>query len=146
MAASPIRRCSPCCARRRDWDSPLFTAANAQPIVVTVAEAPVLERKKAADLADVIIAGERDVDLAVTLDALPTRGFSKVLAEGGPSLNGQLAAAGLLDELCLTLSPLLAGGDAKRILAGPGLVTVPGWRLHSLCEQDGFLSLRYRPT
>jgi riboflavin biosynthesis pyrimidine reductase len=131
---------------RLDWDSPLFTAANAQPIVVTVAEAPVLERQKAADLADVIIAGERDVDLAVTLDALAMRGFSRVLAEGGPSLNGQLAAAGLLDELCLTLSPLLAGGDATRILAGPGLVTVPGWRLRSLCEQDGFLFLRYRPA
>ncbi len=131
---------------RLDWDSPLFTAANAQPIVVTVAGAPVPERKKAADLADVIIAGERDVDLAVTLDALAARGFSRVLAEGGPSLNGQLAAAGLLDELCLTLSPLLTGGDAKRILAGPGLVTVPGWRLRSLCEQDGFLFLRYRPA
>jgi 5-amino-6-(5-phosphoribosylamino)uracil reductase len=68
-----------------------------------------------------------------------------VLAEGGPSLNGQLAAAGLIDELCLTLSPLLIGGDAKRILAGPGLATGSGWRLHSLCEQDGFLFLRYRP-
>ena len=130
---------------RLDWDSPLFTAANAQPIVVTVAGAPVAERKKAADLADVIIAGERDVDLAEALDALAARGLRRVLAEGGPSLNGQLAAAGLLDELCLTLSPLLVGGDAKRILAGPGLVTGPGWRLHSLCEQDGFLFLRYRP-
>ena len=130
---------------RLDWDSPLFTAVNAQPIVVTVAEAPVAERKKAADLADVIIAGERDVDLAEALDALAARGLRRVLAEGGPSLNGQLAAAGLLDELCLTLSPLLVGGDAKRILAGAGLVTGSGWRLHSLCEQDGFLFLRYRP-
>src|SRR6516165_2447909 len=58
---------------RLDWDSPLFTAANAQPIVVTVAEAPVPERKRAADLADVIIAGERDVDLATALDALAAR-------------------------------------------------------------------------
>ena len=68
-----------------------------------------------------------------------------MLAEGGPTLNGQLAAAGLLDELCLTLSPLLSGGDAKRILAGPALASGPGWRLRSLCEQDGFLFLRYRP-
>jgi 5-amino-6-(5-phosphoribosylamino)uracil reductase len=71
-----------------------------------------------------------------------------VLAEGGPSLNGQLTAAGLLDELCLTLSPLLVGGEAKRILAGPGLGLLGaglGWRLCSLCEQDGFLFLRYRP-
>jgi riboflavin biosynthesis pyrimidine reductase len=92
-----------------DWASPFFTAAVTPPIVVTVAEAPALERKKAADLADVIIAGERDVDLAAALGALAERGYARVLAEGGPTLNGQLVAAGLLDELCLTVSPLLAG-------------------------------------
>jgi riboflavin biosynthesis pyrimidine reductase len=79
----------------------------------------VLERKKAAELADVIIAGEHDVDLAVTLDALAARGFSRVLAEGGPSLNGQLAAAGLLDELCLTLSPLPVGAAPSGSWPGP---------------------------
>ena len=130
---------------RLDWDSPFFTAAIAQPLVITVAEAPALERKKAAGLTDLIIAGERDVDLAAALSALAERGYARVLAEGGPTLNGQLAAAGLLDELCLTLSPLLAGGDAKRILAGPALAAERGWRLRSLCEQDGFLFLRYRP-
>ena len=130
---------------RLDWDSPFFTAAMAQPVVVTVARAPALEREKAAGLADVIIAGERDVDLAAALGALAERGYARVLAEGGPTLNGQLAAAGLLDELCLTLSPLLAGGDAKKILAGPALAPGRGWRLRSLCEQDGFLFLRYRP-
>ena len=130
---------------RLDWNSPFFTAAITPPIVVTVAEVPALEREKAADLADVIIAGERDVDLAAALGALAERGYARVLAEGGPSLNGQLAAAGLLDELCLTVSPLLAGGEAKRILAGPALASGLGWRLRSLCEQDGFLFLRYRP-
>ncbi len=142
-SAVPVAVISRSC--RFDWDSPFFTAAIAPPIVVTVAEAPVLERKKAAGLADVIIAGERDVDLAAALGALAERGFARVLAEGGPSLNGQLTAAGLLDELCLTLSPLLVGGEAKRILAGPGLGSGLGWRLRSLCEQDGFLFLRYRP-
>jgi len=145
-SAVPVAVISRSC--QLDWDSPFFTAAIAPPFVVTVAEAPALERKKAADLAEVIIAGERDVDLAFALGALAERGFARVLAEGGPSLNGQLAAAGLLDELCLTLSPLLAGGQAKRILAGPDL-GLPGaglgWRLRSLCEQDGFLFLRYRP-
>ena len=92
-----------------------------------------------------IIAGERDVDLAAALGALAERGYARVLAEGGPTLNGQLAAAGLLDELCLTVSPLLAGGDAKRILAGPALPSGSGWQIRSLCEQDGFLFLRYRP-
>ena len=129
---------------RLDWDS-LFTAAITPPIVITVAEAPALEHKKAADLADVIIAGERDVDLAAALGALAERGYARVLAEGGPTLNGQLAAAGLLDELCRTVSPLLAGGGAKRILAGPALPSGSGWQIRSLCEQDGFLFLRYRP-
>ena len=59
-------------------------------------------------------------------------------------MNGQLTAVGLLDELCLTVSPLLAGSDAKRILAGPALPSGPGWQIRSLCEQDGFLFLRYR--
>jgi hypothetical protein len=40
---------------------------------------------------------------------------------------------------------LLVGGDAKRILSGPGLPGGQQWRLCSLCEQDGFLFLRYRP-
>jgi len=42
----------------------------------------VAERKKAADLADVVIAGERDVDLGMALSALAERGFARVLAEG----------------------------------------------------------------
>jgi len=66
------------------------------------------------------------------------------LAEGGPTLNAQLAAAGLLDELCLSLSPRLVGGPARRILDGPGPRPGPQ-RLCSVCEQDGFLFLRYRP-
>src|SRR5205823_5681053 len=81
--------------------------------------------------ADVIIAGARDVDLAAALGALAERGYARVLAEGGPTLNGQLVAAGLLDELCLTVSPLLTGGDAKRILAGPALPAGPGWQIRS---------------
>ena len=50
------------------------------------------------------------------------------------------------DEICLTLSPRLVSGDAKRILAGPSLPGGQQWRLRSLCEQDGFLFLRWRPA
>jgi riboflavin biosynthesis pyrimidine reductase len=143
-SAVPIAVVSRSC--RLDWDSPFFAAPIAQPIVITVEKAPPLERKRATDLADVVIAGERDVDLVTALDALRARGFGAVLAEGGPSLNGQLAAAGLLDEVCLTLSPRLVGADAKRILAGPAPAAMSQWRMRSLCEQDGFLFLRYHPA
>ena len=64
--------------------------------------------------------------------------------EGGPALNGGLAAAGLVDELCLTVTPLLTAGDAKRIVDGPALSPPPGMTLASACEEDSFLFLRYR--
>ena len=130
---------------RLDWEAPFFTSPIAHPIVVTVAEAPPAALSRAAEVAEVVVAGDRDVDLAVALDALGGRGHRAVLAEGGPTLNAQLAAAGLLDELCLSLSPRLVGGPAKRILDG---LPVPGpapLGLGSVCEQDGFLFLRYRP-
>jgi riboflavin biosynthesis pyrimidine reductase len=129
---------------RLDWDSRFFTAALARPLVVTVATAPAEARARAAEVADVVVAGEHDVDLVEAVGALGARGFRAVLSEGGPILNAQLAAAGLLDELCLTLSPLLVGGDAKRLLAGPLLPGPPALRLVSACEEDGFLFLRYR--
>ena len=69
-----------------------------------------------------------------------------MLAEGGPSLNSQLAAAGLLDELCLTVSPVLVGGDAKRVLSGAGLAGPALLQLCSVCEEDGFVFLRFRPA
>ena len=130
---------------RLDWDAPFFTAPIARPILLTVTRAPAHRRARAGELADVVVAGDHDVDLAVALAALAERGWWNVLAEGGPSLNVQLARAGLLDELCLTLSPWLAGGDAKRILNGPHLPDT-ALRLCSACEQDEFLFLRYRPS
>jgi riboflavin biosynthesis pyrimidine reductase len=129
---------------RLDWERPLFRAAFARPIVITVAGAPAGARERAAEVADVVVSGEQDVDLARALGALAERGFRNLLVEGGPSLNAQLAAAGLLDELCLTLSPRLVGGDARRILAGPALPTPRRLRLASVCEEDGFLFLRFR--
>jgi riboflavin biosynthesis pyrimidine reductase len=68
-----------------------------------------------------------------------------VRAEGGPTLSAQLAAAGLLDELCLSVSPRLVGGAAKRILDGPPVPGPAALRLRSVCEQDGFLFLGYQP-
>lgn len=130
-----------------DWSSRFFGGALARPLVVTAASAPPDARSAAAEVADVVIAGDEEVDLARALAALGERGFRSVLAEGGPSINGQLALAGLLDELCLTVAPLLAGGgDARRILTGPALPASAHMTLRSLLESDGYLFLRYRVT
>jgi riboflavin biosynthesis pyrimidine reductase len=66
-----------------------------------------------------------------------------VLSEGGPSLNGQLLAAGLVDELCLSLAPLLAGGESARIAHGAAPPTPARMRLARVLEEDGMLFLRY---
>jgi riboflavin biosynthesis pyrimidine reductase len=129
-----------------DWRSPFFTAATFRPVVVTVSAAPAVNRAQAEEVADVVLAGGSDVDLRMALGALAERGARSVLAEGGPSLNSQLAAAGLLDELCLTVSPVLVGGDAKRVLSGAGLAGPALLQLCSVCEEDGFVFLRFRPA
>ena len=132
---------------RLDWSGHFFRDQRARPLIVTVATAPAAELARAAEVAEVVLAGERDVDLAQALDALGRRGHANVLAEGGPTLNAELVAAGLLDELCLTLSPALLGGaGVKRILDGTPLPELARLELRSLCEEDGFLFLRYRPA
>jgi riboflavin biosynthesis pyrimidine reductase len=128
-----------------DWQSSFFTEAKAKPIVVTVEDAPKENLAHAAAVADVVLAGTGSVDFVRALDELALRGARNVLAEGGPTLNGQLALAGVLDEVCLTLSPKLVSGDAKRILNGPPLPTPINLHLRSLCEDDDYLFLRYRP-
>jgi len=128
-----------------DWNSSFFTAATERPIVLTVSSSSETDRSRAAEVADVIVAGEHDVDLDRAVRALGASGAQSVLAEGGPTLNGQLARAGLLDELCVTLSPLLASGDAKRIISGSTLDALEPLDLRSICEADDYLFLRYRP-
>jgi riboflavin biosynthesis pyrimidine reductase len=127
-----------------DWGSSFFTDAAVRPMVVTVEAAPDVQLSQAAEVADVVTAGEHDVDLSRALDAIAERGARSVLAEGGPSLNAQLAGAGLLDELCLTLSPSVVGGSAKRIVTGPALDPKSPLHLRSVCEDEGYLFLRYR--
>jgi riboflavin biosynthesis pyrimidine reductase len=95
-------------------------------------------------VADVVLAGTGAVDLRRAVGALGERGYRHVLAEGGPTLNAQLASAGVLDELCLTVSPKLAAGESKRILAGPPLAAPTEMHLRSVLEDDGYLFLRYR--
>jgi riboflavin biosynthesis pyrimidine reductase len=128
-----------------DWTTPFFTEAQSRPIVVTVASAPEEQRRRAAEVAELVITGDTEVDLHRAVEALATHGAGTVLAEGGPTLNGALAAAGLLDELCVTLAPLLASGDAKRLISGGSpLAELDRLQLRSICEDDGYLFLRYR--
>jgi riboflavin biosynthesis pyrimidine reductase len=131
-----------------DLASPLLAGSppHARTIVITTQAAPPERRAAVARTAEVIVAGEASVDLKAALDALASRGHQRILTEGGPRLLAQLAGAGLLDELCLTLSPRLAGPGAERIVAGspamPGAGTQPLTLAHVLVD-EGFLLCRY---
>ncbi len=67
-----------------------------------------------------------------------------MLCEGGPSLFGALIAADAVDELCLTVAPLLAGGSAGRIARGPVGASPRPLSLVAALQADGVLLLRYR--
>jgi len=127
-----------------DLTSPLFTEApaDARTIVITREAARSELRAETAKAADVIVAGQDKVDLAAALTALADRGLTRVNCEGGPHLLAQLAGAGLLDELTLTLSPTLAGPGVGRIVAGAAFAARPMTLAHVLAE-DGYLFCRY---
>ncbi len=82
-------------------------------------------------------------DLPALLRSLHGDGVRALLCEGGPTLHGALQAAGLVDELFLTIAPKLVGGIAPRILEGD-LPGVEPLELAWLLEQDGELFARYR--
>jgi riboflavin biosynthesis pyrimidine reductase len=128
-----------------DPQSALITAApaDARTIVITTAQAPPDRRAQLAARADVIVAGEQAVDLKAAVSALSDRGHQRVLAEGGPHLLAQLTEAGLMDELCLTIGPLMAGPGASRIVAGAPAAKPQPLTLAHLLEDDGFLFCRY---
>ena len=80
---------------------------------------------------------------AEILAELDRRGAEVVLSEGGPSFNGQLADAGLIDELCLSVAPLVAGGASPRIVHG-SMRSVPlRMRIDHLLESSDTLFVRY---
>jgi riboflavin biosynthesis pyrimidine reductase len=79
------------------------------------------------------------VDLAQALSQLDA---DFVQAEGGALLNGSLAAADLVDELNLTLSPMLASGTGPRVTSGPAQLA-RRMRLSHVLEDDDFLFTRY---
>ena len=128
-----------------DPESPLLAGApaGARTIVITSESAPGDQRARIARHADVIIGGDHEVTAAAAVSALAGRGYREILAEGGPHLLGQLTAAGLIDELCVTISPVLAGGPAGRIIQGPGSARASRLALAHVLADDGYLLCRY---
>lgn len=113
------------------------------PWIVTCAAAPADALAALRDRgANVVVAGDDAVDLAAALDELAAEGLGRVVVEGGPSLNHDLVAAGVVDELFLTIAPSLVGGTGPR-LVGDALPDVVGLRLLEGRQHDDEVLLRY---
>jgi riboflavin biosynthesis pyrimidine reductase len=116
------------------------------PLVLTCAQTVTDIRRRLGSLAEVIDASASDpelVDGTTMLKILAERGLFRVLTEGGPQLLSELIEADLLDELCLTVAPVLVGGVARRIATGPGEVHTTMRRTHLLSDDEGYLYTRY---
>ncbi len=125
---------------RFDWDDAAFIASDNRPILLTVERSDPADRAAAARWCEVVVVGEEHVEPAAALDALAGLGLTRVTCEGGDALLSQMVRAGALDEVDLTVAPLIAASP-RPARSGPAVLT--GFRLHQLLEDDGFLFARY---
>jgi riboflavin-specific deaminase-like protein len=101
--------------------------------------------ERLAQVADVVRVGDADVDLTELVGLLADQGLARLQCEGGPALLGDIVAAGLLDELCLTTVPTLVGGSGARIVAGAAPDPSVGLALASMTRaDDGTVFSRWR--
>ena len=114
------------------WEAGLFAAPGQRVLVYTRAGGSVPDLP-----ADVELVPEDD--LRAVLADLRARGIERLLCEGGPTVNRALLDAGLLDELFLTLSPVVSGEGPPIVANGPSAPLT----LRSVATADGDLYLRY---
>lgn len=120
----------------------LFADPAQRPILVTSAHAASEHDLVADARRDVLIAGEATVDVSAALAELRARGLRRVLCEGGPTLLDELTAADLVEEICVTVAPRLAG--VQEVGRGGGALADPiPMRLDHVLGHEDYLYLKY---
>ncbi|MGI8595638.1 MAG: dihydrofolate reductase family protein [Solirubrobacteraceae bacterium] len=125
------------------WDAPLF-AAPEQRVMVYTGEAVEPPEEAAAQLEVVLVADGETTATAVLEDLGARHGVRSVLCEGGPLLLGALLRRKALDELFLTIAPLLAGPGERTVVEGSVLAEAAALGLTWLLECEGALFARYQ--
>jgi riboflavin biosynthesis pyrimidine reductase len=130
-----------------DWAAKTFADApeDARTHVITCAAADPERRAEAEAVAEVIVAGDDRVEPAAAMAALAELGHRVVLCEGGPNWLGELVAADRLDELCLSIAPLM-GGDPLPVSVTPAGAGLAEFELKGVLAEDHTLFLRYERT
>lgn len=126
--------------------APLYArVGRLRPRLYVVSGSGNVDRAHPALREGVLLTGKRSPQEII--DRLHADGCSRILCEGGPGLFGELQAAGLIDELFLTLSPRLFGrfpGDARKSLAENRKLDGSAMKLLSARRNGDHLFLRYR--
>ncbi len=125
---------------RFDWDDVAFTGSEIRPIILTVERSEPAARQLASRWCDVVVVGAERVEPGAALTALADRGLTRVTCEGGASLLADMIRSDVLDEIDLTLAPLVTGAPRP---AGAGPAVLTRMELTQLLEDDGFLFARY---
>lgn len=128
-------------ADQTETPAPSEAADQTETPAASKQEFPAAALGKAADRTGTARPGRLGSPIAA-LGELGRRGAKVVLSEGGPTLNAWLADAGMVDELCLSFAPVLAGGPSPRLLHGAS-AALTALELVHLLEEDGMLFARY---
>ncbi|GAB7070363.1 pyrimidine reductase family protein [Mycobacterium hodleri] len=129
-----------------EHDARIFTRTEVPPLIVTCHDTVPDAQARFGSTAEVIDASGAHpdrVDPAVVLSTFAGRRLLRVLSEGGPSLISLLTEHDLVDELCITIAPILVGGGARRISSGSGEAHTRMRRSHLLTDDEGYLYTRY---
>jgi riboflavin biosynthesis pyrimidine reductase len=130
-----------------DVTSRLFTHTEVPPLIFTTSTSVVATRERLQGHADVVDASTTDpiaVDPTAVLAELARRGLYRVLCEGGPTLLGDFIDANVLDELALTVAPMLVAGQSPRVVRGAAPAATDLRIAHILTDDAGYLYLRYQ--
>lgn len=128
---------------RLDPTSRLFTDTAVPPLILTGNACPASARRRLQAAGGEVIVLDGDyVSPHMVIEALAARGLHRVLCEGGPGLFGELLAADAVNELCLTISPILAGGATAASITD-GTSGSSRLRLAGVLADEDTLLLRY---
>jgi riboflavin-specific deaminase-like protein len=121
---------------------PIFAPAGPRTIIATLAQSAA-RASELHQVADIVVVGEDDLDLSRLIEVLRERNLQRILCEGGPYLLSRLIEQDLIDDMCLTLSPFLAGSQPTTMQPASDRVAPTRLTLHHVLTSDDFLYLRY---
>ena len=131
-----------------DFDH-LFDGGAQRTIVATTSAAADAAKHNLHSRADIIECGSADVEIAKLLGALADRGLVHVVCEGGPGLLGQFVAADAIDDLAVSIAPVVVGGDydqraVHRMVSGVALPAHQKLSLQSVVAEESMLFALYQ--